>query len=368
LSGNLVCIALEIDKYSILSSDCDDGARLSITSYTVPIIDVWLEPSRAISVAIEENKVMILYQVGNLDESQIMQYIEQLFQRLNMASQPEKPITISAGVSKFETLVNLHEMVKQSLHALQHKFYKGKRSLIYYSEIEGKGSIPQYVLADEKALKQHITSLNYDAVSKMIDKEFNNIIHEQGFSPESVRMFCMDVINIFIRTLKEHSIDFDILFKDNISYFNEYTDYETIDDYKQWLLEIVAQVMNGMAEMKSVKIHSLIRRSIEHIKAHYSEDLTIDMLSAVVSKTPNYLSHLFKKEVGQTFRDYLRKVRIEEAKKLLLHSNLLSYEIAERVGFQDYKYFVQIFKKIEGCSPSEFKKENVIKPKSIHRL
>ena len=75
-------------------------------------------------------------------------------------------------------------------------------------------------------------------------------------------------------------------------------------------------------------------------------------------KPPNYFSHLFKKEFGITFSEYLNWVRINEAKNLFKNTTLLGYEIAERVGFQDYKYFTQVFKKIEGCVPSEFRKSS----------
>jgi two-component system, response regulator YesN len=101
-------------------------------------------------------------------------------------------------------------------------------------------------------------------------------------------------------------------------------------------------------------------KAAEYIKKNYYRDLTIDELSEYVKKSPNYFSHLFKKEFGLSFSEYLNRLRVNEAKNLIKNSSMLAYEIAEKVGFQDYKYFVQVFKKVEGYSPSEFRKNKLI--------
>ena len=69
-----------------------------------------------------------------------------------------------------------------------------------------------------------------------------------------------------------------------------------------------------------------------------------------------YFSTMFKKETGENFIDYLIKIRIKNAKHLLLQSNLNIDGIATAVGYSDTKYFTKLFRKKTGLSPSEFKK------------
>ena len=71
--------------------------------------------------------------------------------------------------------------------------------------------------------------------------------------------------------------------------------------------------------------------------------------------TPTYFSSLFKKEMGVNFVTYLTEIRVEKAKTLLCCTNKKVYEIAYEVGFGDYRYFSQIFKKHTGLTPQEFK-------------
>lgn len=74
---------------------------------------------------------------------------------------------------------------------------------------------------------------------------------------------------------------------------------------------------------------------------------------------PDYLSRLFKKETGKNFVDYLTDHRIERAKALIVTSDLKNYEIADHVGYDDYRYFSQVFKKKTGMTIGEYRRKFV---------
>ncbi|HFL3174641.1 TPA: helix-turn-helix domain-containing protein, partial [Clostridioides difficile] len=67
-----------------------------------------------------------------------------------------------------------------------------------------------------------------------------------------------------------------------------------------------------------------------------------------------YLNTKFKSETGYTFNDFLNRYRMQKAVELLKSDQYKVYEIAEMVGFSDYKYFIKVFKKYIGCSPAKF--------------
>lgn len=71
-----------------------------------------------------------------------------------------------------------------------------------------------------------------------------------------------------------------------------------------------------------------------------------------------YLGRLLRKKVGKTFKEILTEVRLKKAISLLKNSSLKNYEVAEAVGFSDAQYFSQVFKKIYGITPNEWKKLN----------
>lgn len=87
----------------------------------------------------------------------------------------------------------------------------------------------------------------------------------------------------------------------------------------------------------------------------FKSDFSLKKLSKLMGYSNNYLSSIFKKHFGMTFQDYLIHVRIEQAKILLLSTDLKNYEISEKVGFTDVNYFGSRFKKTVGMSPKEYK-------------
>ena len=68
----------------------------------------------------------------------------------------------------------------------------------------------------------------------------------------------------------------------------------------------------------------------------------------------SHLMHVLKEELGVTFNECLTRQRINEAKRLLAQGNALIYEVAMKVGYNDAKYFSQVFKKSTGLTPIEY--------------
>ena len=93
----------------------------------------------------------------------------------------------------------------------------------------------------------------------------------------------------------------------------------------------------------------------EWIKANYYHPFTVSGLAAEFGYQPDYLSNLFKKQTGTTLTQYTNKIRIETSKNLLTNYGLSIKEAAYSCGFPDEKYYMKIFKKTEGITPTQYK-------------
>ena len=96
---------------------------------------------------------------------------------------------------------------------------------------------------------------------------------------------------------------------------------------------------------------------IFHMERHFAEDISLKTLSDIAHMEKIYFLKKFKAEVGTTPLSYLRKLRINQSKKLLLNSEFNITQIASAVGFQSVHHFSNVFKKLVGMSPSEYKKQ-----------
>ena len=100
---------------------------------------------------------------------------------------------------------------------------------------------------------------------------------------------------------------------------------------------------------------AVISKAKKYIYDNYNQDgISLKNVADAINLSPAYFSSLFKKDVGTNFVDYLTSVRIEKAKELLCCTAMKVSEIAYEVGFRDYRYFSQIFKKYTGRTPREF--------------
>ena len=94
-----------------------------------------------------------------------------------------------------------------------------------------------------------------------------------------------------------------------------------------------------------------------YVQEHLAEEISLSVLAEQFHLSSQYISQLFKSEIGVNFLAYLTNVRMEQAKKLLLSSDLPIAEVAERSGYGDYRVFTKVFKKSEGITPSQYRRE-----------
>lgn len=101
----------------------------------------------------------------------------------------------------------------------------------------------------------------------------------------------------------------------------------------------------------------------KYIHAHYKNKLTLGKVASAVHISPSYLSNLFSKSLRMSFVCYVNKIRVEYAKKLLQSTDTNLSHVADNVGFNDVKYFSQVFKQCTGCSPNHYRNHMIKKHK-----
>ena len=94
-----------------------------------------------------------------------------------------------------------------------------------------------------------------------------------------------------------------------------------------------------------------------YIQEHLAEDVSLTVLAEKFHLNSQYISQLFKNEIGVGFLAYQTNVRMEKAKKLLISTSLSIAEVSDRVGYGDYRVFTKVFKKTEGITPSQYRRE-----------
>ena len=103
-----------------------------------------------------------------------------------------------------------------------------------------------------------------------------------------------------------------------------------------------------------------------YLQEHLQEELSLAVLAEEFHLNPQYISQLFKNEIGVGFLAYLTNIRMEKAKKLLLSTSLSIAEVAEQAGYGDYRVFTKVFKKNEGITPSQYRRDFLEETGTVH--
>ena len=124
-----------------------------------------------------------------------------------------------------------------------------------------------------------------------------------------------------------------------------------IDNLKIALFQ--KQSLENAEQQEERTIHSILR----YLQEHLAEEISLTVLAEEFHLSAQYVSQLFKNEIGVNFLAYLTNIRMEKAKKLLLSSSLSIAEISEQSGYGDYRVFTKVFKKSEGITPSQYRRD-----------
>lgn len=125
--------------------------------------------------------------------------------------------------------------------------------------------------------------------------------------------------------------------------------------------EMIESYTNKMRHIKLRGVYSKqIVRALDYIICHLHQRIFIKEISEYLKISPAYLSRLFKKETGLSFREYVNKLKIEEAASLLLYTQFSDVEISSLLAFSSQSYFIKIFKKFMGVTPKKYKVKNTV--------
>lgn len=105
-----------------------------------------------------------------------------------------------------------------------------------------------------------------------------------------------------------------------------------------------------------------VRQAVMMIQENFAQNLSLEAVAADIFVSPAYLSRIFQKEMHCTFGEYLTVRRMEEAKRLLRDTDLTVLQIGEAVGYNNDKYFMNLFKKRVGMTPGRYRQVNKKNP------
>ncbi|MBE5040559.1 response regulator transcription factor [Ructibacterium gallinarum] len=265
------------------------------------------------------------------------------------------PFTIAIG----KVLNGITNISRCNISAENTMFYdltKKDKQIIYAGDLEFADDLFNIY---ENIQKKYSILLSHGSdmqISELL-KDLFSLFESSNVSLQSVRQYCLSFATSATSVACEASpetfsgiINFDFLNKIN----NCHSISALCDILTYFSLNISKQIQN-ILQKKNI---SLVYKIKNYISDNYQNTITLEILSEAIGLSPNYISTCFYKETGVNFKDYLTSVRIQKAKELLQGTNNKIYEIAHAVGYEDTRYFSNLFNNVVGCLPSQYRKNH----------
>ena len=266
--------------------------------------------------------------------------------------------TVTVGLGRaYQGLLDLSRSLKEAREALSYRAIYGNGRAISIAEcsasFEGdeewenrtvEGLLGAIRMGEEEEMKGRI-------------KDLLSFFSSRGFSLERYRIFMMRFLAEVARLANANQLSMEQLFGGE-DFYERIFQGEGPGDLSDWLLPAILRLGESLGATRRRATTSFVTRAESYVAEHYADTgLSVDTVSRKLGISATYFSTVFKRETGTTFIAYLTDYRLEEAKRLLLTTAELSYEIATKVGYSDANYFSYAFKKKYGSSPTRFRRE-----------
>lgn len=212
----------------------------------------------------------------------------------------------------------------------------------------------QFFYKKESELLVKVRTGNIQQAKAVLNELLGHVLFSEGGKLEAVRIRAIELTTLLSRVAIDGGANAEFAYELNNRFITVMDREQSIDELCYLLQDMVEGFMDVMFHVKD-KGNAYVRRALQYIASNYETDLTLTGVASYLGLSPNYFSTLFHKTVGESFREHLCRVRVEESKRLLLSTQFPLNQIGLAVGFSDQSYYCKVFKRITGLSPGEYR-------------
>ncbi len=349
-------ILVEIDNYDDWLSKLNDNERLRSSQLIERIILEAIGAGNALNINRElvfRYGILVGENILSMHNNSIKTFAERLYNGFKNTDSLKVTICVGAAVKSLQDTVKSyrtsHELQKNSF------FNGGQYKIIYYDsskDIDFSDDISSIKYFN--VLQEDIENFRIDAIKQTVENLFREI-KENLISPNIIKAYIIkfefDMFASCMNVSRWQQDANSLSEKITIPDMNE----SRVNVIKKNLIEFCIECADYLKQLKENKSNGIISDIESYILKNYKSDISLKSIAEIFYINPVYLGQLFKKNFGMYFTDYLHKLRIGEAMRLLKMTDMKIYEIAYMVGYTDNNYFGFKFEKIAGMSPKQYR-------------
>lgn len=297
------------------------------------------------------------------DEKSMEESAKILYQNLKQAMKNYTQLEYFGGIgSTVPRIRSLKQSFREADRAFAARFVEEANQIISQKEFEKsqmeEGLKMQGVVQIGKSremLQKFLSNGTREEVKAFSDAYISRI-EEENIRSTMVRQYVVIDVCIVILSFCERISSANRLQEEAEELQKMMQKIHSLSEIKKYVVRLLNEAIELRDAESGRRYSDLIAAAKKEIENHYmTEEISLSTVAISVGMSPSYFSSIFSKEAGKTFVEYLTEVRIEKAKEFLMCSSMKTSEIGYEVGYKDPHYFSYIFKKVQGCSPKEYR-------------
>ena len=343
---------VQLDHFSTMNKQWSEDEKRLWFFAVRNILEEWSKNNEGLAAfPFHSGEWIIIFE--NVTDIQKRKMGEEIVQLIKQYSK----LSCSVGISKqVQGIEQLHTAYQSAYDALHQRFYSGLDHVFIDSkqliQNDNSSSLWKYPKWIEKELIQSIRTLELFRILQLLDI-LKVELETGGLTKDSLIRYIVEITVISRREFEHMNLIIDSSVDYLIQNLMESTTLEqAIDILKE---AFSSWITTNLQHQSSDDGSALIGKAKSYIDNHYHNDIGIDEVSEFVGLSASHFCTIFKQVSGSTFLEYVTHCRIEKAKYILSNTEVKVYQLAPLVGYQDSKYFTQVFKKLTGMTPSEYR-------------
>lgn len=237
------------------------------------------------------------------------------------------------------------------------------RDLNYRLYIQNEEKFHRTSFNREMSFYHLVSSGNVEAVKKYFEEKIrNNFSEGKGVLSDNpttnTKYHFIISLAVISRICITDGMNHDIAYTLSDIYIRKADKMTVPDDVLELQYDMFLDFCSRMREIRKNNATSIhIRKCIDYIYDHLAEKITIVDAAKYLKLDPSYLSKLFNRETGTSFRKYIINAKVNTAKNMIANSDLTFLEISFALGFSSQSAFISTFRKVTGDTPGEYRKK-----------
>lgn len=294
----------------------------------------------------ERSQMLVVLLYLNPDSKELRRWV-QYWLLQDTGRKLRGPVGFVSGVK----LEDLKDNIDTLLQYMDWNIALGDEVMISYPQITELQTNPCiYPLGIESQMKIEVCAGEKDKIQQCLNR-FSQYFRSGGlYSPREIKECYVRFFWAFMNVGKELGIlEYEKLEQQKL--LERIMSAKTAEELRE-----VGRFLESKLMDDSEATHLTIKRAQRLIQEFYQTGITLDEIAGKLHITPEYLGTKFHKEMGMTFGTYMKNIRITKAKELLIGTSLKLYEISEKVGYSDARYFSRVFRETTGQLPADYRK------------